>query len=72
MVWLLMPDRTLAFRIWPPWRGLVIALGEGVMALLFGLDELDKCLAHYLAGGLPHVLEAGKIESRDLSLIANG
>src|SRR3979411_608999 len=71
MVWLLMPDRTLAFRIRPPWRGLGIALGVGVVGLLLGLDELDKTLADYLTGGLLHGLEAGNVELFDLSLITN-
>jgi hypothetical protein len=71
MVWLLMPDRTLTFRIRPPWRSLGIALGVGVIGLLLGLDELDKSLADYLAGGLLYGLEAGKVELFDLSLITN-
>ena len=71
MVWLLMPDRTLAFRIRPPWRGVGIALGVRVIGLLLRLNKLDKSLADYLAGGLLHGLEAGKVELLDLSLITN-
>jgi hypothetical protein len=72
MVWLLMPDRTLPFRFRPPWRGLGVALSVGVMGLLLGLDELDKSLADNLTAGLLQVLETGKVESFDLSLITNG
>jgi hypothetical protein len=72
MVWLLMPDRTLAFRIRPPWRGVGIAIGVGVMRLLLRLDELDKSLADDLTAGLLQLLETGKVESFDLSLITNG
>jgi hypothetical protein len=73
MVWLLMPDRTLAFRIRPPWRGVGIALGVGIigLGLLLGRDDLDTNFADYLAGGLLHGLEAGKVELFDLSLITN-
>jgi hypothetical protein len=71
MVWLLMPDRTLAFRIRPPWRGVGIALGVGIIGLFLGLDDLDKSFADYLAGGLLHGLEAGKVELFDLSLVTN-
>jgi hypothetical protein len=52
MVWLLMPDRTLAFCIRPPWRGLGVAIDVGVMRLLLRLDELDKNLADDLTAGL--------------------
>jgi hypothetical protein len=71
MVWLLMPDRTLAFRIRPPWRSMGIALSVRVIGLLLRLNKLDKSLADYLTGGLLHGLEAGKVELFDLSLITN-
>jgi hypothetical protein len=71
MVWLLMPDRTLGFRIRPPWRGLGIDLSVGVIGLLLGLDKLDKTLADYLTGGMLHGLEVGNVELFDLSLITN-
>ena len=72
MVWLLMPDRTLAFCIRPPWRGLGVAIDVGVMRLLLRLDELDKSLADDLTAGLLQLLETGKVESFDLNLITNG
>jgi hypothetical protein len=72
MVWLLVLDRILTPRIKLPRRDLDIAFDVGVMGLLLGLYELDKSFGDYLAGGLVHVLEAGKVESLDLSLVTNG